>query len=141
MLAEGMLQHHCVGTYIDRVDKGQTAIFHVKGYTLQVQVLDLDWKTHKSRTERVHPLYTPESYYNKDLYEKIDPSHNRALVNAQFRGKFNQSAPQELVDEVNQMLIDFVNAGGFENTSKCEETYKPSHLNRGTVNDMFMLPF
>jgi hypothetical protein len=138
MLAEGMLQHHCVGTYIDRVDKGQTAIFHVKGYTLQVQVLDLDWKTHKSRTERVHPLYTPESYYNKDLYEKIDPSHNRALVNAQFRGKFNQSAPQELVDEVNQMMIDFVNASGFENTSKGEETYNPSLPNTRAVNDMLM---
>jgi hypothetical protein len=138
MLAEGMLQHHCVGTYIDRVDKGETAIFHVKGYTLQVQVLDLDWKTHKSRTERVHPLYMPESYYNKDFYEKIDPSHNRALVNAQFRGKFNEQAPQELVDKVNQMLIDFVNAGGFEKTAKGEETYRLNNLNRGTVNNVLM---
>jgi len=144
MLAEGMLQHHCVGTYIDRVDKGATAIFHVKGFTLQVEVLDLDWKTHKSRTERVHPLYMPESYYNKDLYEKIDPSHNRALVNAQFRGKFNEQAPQELVDEVDQMLIDFVNANGFENTSKGEETYRLNNLNRGNVLmniDAELLPF
>jgi hypothetical protein len=76
----------------------------------------------------------PESYYNKDLYEKIDPSHNRALVNAQFRGKFNQEAPKELMDEVNQMLIDFVNANGFENTAKGEETYRPNNLNRGAVN-------
>jgi hypothetical protein len=138
MLAEGMLQHHCVGTYIDRVDKGQTAIFHVKGYTLQVQVLDLDWKTHKSRTERVHPLYMSESYYNKDLYEKIDPSHDKALVNAQFRGKFNEQAPQELVDEVDQMLIDFVNANGFKNTAKGEETYRLNNFNRGTVNNVLM---
>jgi tryptophanase len=79
-----------------------------------------------------------ETYNNKELYEKIDPSHNRALVNSQFRGKFNQSAPQELVDEVNQMMIDFVNASVFENTSKGEETYNPSLPNTRAVNDMLM---
>lgn len=138
MLAEGMLQHHCVGTYIDQVDKGQTAIFHVKGYTLQLKVIDLNWDTYQSRTERAYPLYMSETYNNKELYEKIDPTHRRALINTQFRGKFNQSAPQELVDEVNQMLIDFVNANGFENTEKGEQTYLPNHDNRGTVNNLLM---
>jgi hypothetical protein len=138
MLAEGMLQHHCVGTYINLVDKGETAIFHVKGYTLQVKVIELNWDTYKSRSEKVHSSYMQETYNNKELYEKIDPSHNRALVNSQFRGKFNQSAPQELVDEVNQMMIDFVNASGFENTSKGEETYNPSLPNTRAVNDMLM---
>jgi hypothetical protein len=79
-----------------------------------------------------------ETYNNKGLYEKIDPSHNKALVNAQFRGKFNEQAPQELVDEVNKMMIDFVNADGFENTAKGEETYHPNYANRGTVNNMLM---
>jgi hypothetical protein len=37
MLIEGMMQDHCVGTYIDRVDRGECAIFHVEGYTLQVK--------------------------------------------------------------------------------------------------------
>lgn len=138
MLGEGMLQHHCVGTYIDQVDRGQTAIFHVKGYTLQLNVLDLNWDTYQSRTEKVHPQHMSETYNNKGLYEKIDPSHKKALLNAQFRGKFNQQAPQELVDEVNKMLIDFVNTNGFENTAKGEETYHQNYTNIDTVNDMLM---
>jgi hypothetical protein len=138
MLGEGMLQHHCVGTYIDQVDKGQSAIFHVKGYTLQVNVLSLNWDTYQSRTEKVHPHHISETYNNKGLYEKIDPSHDKALVNAQFKGKFNEQAPQELVDEVNKMMIDFVNANGFENTAKGEETYHQNYTNIGTVNDMLM---
>lgn len=138
MLAEGMMQHHCVGTYIDQVDRGQSAIFHVKGYTLQLNVIDLNWDTYKSRTEKVHPHHMSETYNNKGLYEKIDPSHNKALVNAQFRGKFNEQAPQELVDEVNKMMIDFINADGFENTAKGEKTYHPNYANRGTVNNMLM---
>jgi hypothetical protein len=144
MLGEGMLQHHCVGTYINQVDKGETAIFHVKGYTLQVKVLSLNWDTYQSRTEKVHPHCISETYNNKRLYEKIDPSHDKALVNAQFRGKFNEQAPQELVDEVDQMLIDFVNANGFKNTANGEETYILNNLNRGNVLmniDAELLPF
>jgi hypothetical protein len=120
------------------VDKGQSAIFHVKGYTLQVNVLSLNWDTYQSRTEKVHPHHISETYNNKGLYEKIDPSHDKALVNAQFRGKFNEQAPQELVDEVDQMLIDFVNANGFKNTAKGEETYRLNNFNRGTVNNVLM---
>jgi hypothetical protein len=140
MLAEGMLQHHCVGTYIDRVDKGQTAIFHVKGFTLQVEVFDLNWKGYYENNENVKTktFYIREHFAYEDHYKKIDPSHKKALINVQFRGKFNQSAPQELVDEVNQMLIYFVNANGFENTTMGEETYRPNNLNRGTVNNLLM---
>jgi hypothetical protein len=141
LLAEGMLQHHCVGTYINRVDKGETAIFHVKGYTLQLQVVELNWDTHKSRTvidKEFHETYISQTYNNKGLYEKIDPSHDKALINAQFKGRFNEQAPKELVDEVNKMLVAFVNANGFENTSKGEESYRSQTLGKGTVNNVLM---
>jgi hypothetical protein len=125
MLREGMLQHHCVGTYINRVENGECAIFHVDGYTLQVKVIGLNWITYRSRGEKVHSGYTPETYNNPDLYENINPIHKKALINSQFRGRFNESAPDELVNRVNDMMINFVNAHGFENTDKGESTYRP----------------
>ena len=146
MLGEGMLQHHCVGTYIDRVDKGETAIFHVKGYTLQVQVIEFDKEMMlsiiKNEKERhgnvIRPILTKSNYWDEKTIKQINSEHKKVLVNAQFRGKFNEQAPQELVDEVNQMLIDFVNAGGFEKTAKGEETYRLNNFNRGTVNNVLM---
>jgi hypothetical protein len=98
----------------------------------------LNWDTYQSRTEKVHPHHISETYNNKGLYEKIDPSHDKALVNAQFRGKFNEQAPQELVDKVNKMMIDFVNADGFENTANGEESYRSQTLGNGTVNNVLM---
>jgi len=120
MLREGMLQNHCVGTYINRVERGECAIFHVNGYTLQVVVGDLDWDGYdfdKRARLRGEPTLYKEGIvgYNRDnYYEQINREHKQALVNAQFRGKYNESAPDELVAKVEQKMIDFVNDYGFE---------------------------
>lgn len=118
MLREGMLQKHCVGTYIQRVENGECAIFHIKGYTLQVQVVDMVESTMNYNGQRVYPNYL------KNLFEKVNPIHKQALQNAQFRGRFNESAPEELVAEVEQMLIDFVNDNGFEKVRDGESSFK-----------------
>jgi hypothetical protein len=37
LIREGMEQNHCVATYIDRVHNGRCGIYHIKGYTLELQ--------------------------------------------------------------------------------------------------------
>ena len=84
MLGEGSMMRHCVGTYIDDVGRGTTAIYHVKGYTLQLgewyydQVIDGEKKTMLS------------------------------LRNLQFRGYKNENAPEELRKEVQECLDAFL---------------------------------
>ena len=105
LLREGMLQHHCVGTYINKVDKGSCAIFHVEGYTLQV---GLGTKTIREPVlDEVRPSF-PVSR-NVEIDE---------LRNLQFRGKFNESAPEELVKEVEAKMRGFLDDGWFEKASK-----------------------
>jgi len=139
MLREGMLQKHCVGTYIKRVDSGKCAIFHVNGYTLEVRIIDLDWETYVSRSERIHNGYISQTYNIKDLYEKIKPFHKKALINVQFRGRFNESAPNELVAEVEQMMIDFVNDNGFEKVERDESSFEVERENKNEFD--MELPF
>jgi hypothetical protein len=84
MLAEGSMMKHCVGTYIDDVEKGTTAIYHVKGYTLQLN----EW-------------------YHDQL---IDGEKKRILTlrNLQFRGYKNENAPKELYGEVKEKIERFL---------------------------------
>jgi len=102
MLAEGSIQKHCVGTYIDSVDGGYSAIYHVKGYTLQLS----------------------EFYFDK----VIDGEKKRilTLINSQFRGYKNESAPEELRDEVSEKIerfiesklyLDYINKDSVENNN------------------------
>lgn len=37
LMREGLVQHHCVGTYSSEVERGICAIYHVKGYTLELR--------------------------------------------------------------------------------------------------------
>jgi len=93
MLAEGMYQNHCVGTYISDVDNGRTAIFHVEGYTLQVSI---------------NTQYTPTLTLGNevsDVNEKYGTRH--ILKRMQFRGRHNADAPQKLVDKVDQIIEEF----------------------------------
>ena len=76
----------------------------------------------------------------KNLFEKVNPIHKQALQNAQFRGRFNESAPEELVAEVEQMMIDFVNDNGFEKVRDGETTFKPVKRQHQNEFDMAM-PF
>ena len=131
MLKEGMLQNHCVGTYISKVMRGECAIFHVDGYTLEVQPkrfdknmltrvlaieLEADEKRYKNLTYHIIPMERTiiVDGIPQPFIEGLGEEYSMCLINAQFRGKHNQSAPKELVDMVNQKLIDFVNRGELE---------------------------
>lgn len=36
MAQEGMMQHHCVGGYVDKVNRGSCVIYHIEGYTAEI---------------------------------------------------------------------------------------------------------
>jgi len=38
VLNEGIIQNHCVGTYIDKVNRGESAIYSVDGHTLELGI-------------------------------------------------------------------------------------------------------
>lgn len=123
MLREGMLQNHCVGTYIDKVEQGKCAIYHVDGYTLQVKIGELNWDNEGEGIIRGLESHIRPNYYRPEYYDIFDESRKFILINSQFRGRHNENAPKELVGKVEQMMIDFVNADGFERLNKKE--YKP----------------
>lgn len=104
MLIEGMMQDHCVGTYIDKVNRGECAIFHVDGYTLQVGM-----KPKKMEIIRTAPP-PPDDDLDRPMMKVsqhvVTETYNE-LVNMQFRGKHNCDAPKELVESVNKMLSDY----------------------------------
>lgn len=83
MLGEGMMQNHCVGTYINKVNNGECAIFHIEGYTLEVKY-GTYWD------DRGHKMSTDKKFY----------------VN-QFRGRHNASVPKELDSAVKEMVEEF----------------------------------
>lgn len=106
MLIEGSTNKHCVGTYIDSVDSGRCAIYHINGYTLQLT----------------------ELYYDQNVNgEKI---RGLTLRNAQFRGYKNENAPIELFDEVEEkidrfkeskLFLDYINAETKDDKSDKDE--------------------
>lgn len=108
MLAEGMIQNHCVGTYINKVEKGQCAIYHVDGYTLELS-------------------HVTESFKVKESFEGGIPQYRnvekKVLKNVQFRGKYNADAPKELNDRVNRMLIDFMVSKEMELAEENDKSY------------------
>lgn len=77
LIAEGLMQNHCVGTYSQLVDAGNSAIYHIGGYTLDLR-FGYDYRVKGNR-----------------------------LYLAQFRGQSNIEAPQHLKDEVNKLLEEF----------------------------------
>ena len=85
ILYEGMMQKHCVGTYISKIDDGRAGIYHIEGYTLE-----LNFNLVYVHTNAIQS-YTKGSY----------------LINNQFRGKFNKTAPAALIKEVNDKIISF----------------------------------
>lgn len=88
LLREGMMQKHCVGTYINKVDNGHAGIYHVQGYTLELNY------------HKISGVYDTE----KNEWVK---SHYPYLSNIQFRGKFNKNAPMELRNEVEEKILAF----------------------------------
>lgn len=88
LLYEGMTQKHCVGTYISRVDSGNSGIYHISGYTLELNF------------NKIFGCYNKET----DGYIKTQGSY---LKNVQFRGRLNINAPLALVTEVEDKLLRF----------------------------------
>jgi hypothetical protein len=135
MLAEGMIQNHCVGTYIDRVDRGDCAIYHVEGYTLQV--------TMGENIETVREM-PEESLFGEGRVVLPQTKHVRVKYfrNSQFRGRHNESAPAELVKRVEAMMLAFKEDKMFDKID--ENGYLPNHENRGSnlaFLDNMELPF
>jgi hypothetical protein len=88
LLREGMMQKHCVGTYINKVDNGHSGIYHIQGYTLELCYI------------KISGLYDTEANeWSRTQYQY--------LSNVQFRGKFNKNAPMELRNEVEEKLLAF----------------------------------
>jgi hypothetical protein len=129
MLMEGMFQKHCVGTYINDVDKGNSAIFHVKGYTLQLSV--------EENREIVREVPRPQIFGNGNIV--IPESRviiSMKLVNKQFRGKNNKNAPSELVQEVQEMVDAFGSQYDFYANEE-DNNYRPNNSNR--ANDLHQI--
>lgn len=121
MLAEGMIQNHCVGTYINKVEKGQCAIYHVDGYTLELSHITETFKV-KESFEGGIPQY-------RNLEKKV-------LKNVQFRGKYNAEASKELNDRVNRMLIDFMVSKEMELAEENDKTYLIKYSNNNNYHQV-----
>jgi hypothetical protein len=80
LMAEGMLQNHCVSTYISSIDNGSCAIYHIDGYTLELQF---------------------------NAYDSIFENEVKGLKLAQFRGLRNKSAPEDLTSRVLSVIKEF----------------------------------
>ncbi len=90
VLYEGMTQKHCVATYIKKIDDGGAGIYHIGGYTLELNYRSLS-------------SYRIGSGNNF----KTVGTENRYLELNQFRGKYNCSAPAELQIEVQEKILAF----------------------------------
>jgi len=113
MLIEGMIQDHCVGTYITEVERGRCAIFHVDGYTLQVGIGTQTIREPEKMEigPNGNPIRIPQTR-NVEIKE---------LKNLQFRGKHNNAAPPELVARVNAELKRFGTEGMFDTINEVFE--------------------
>ncbi len=81
LLLEGMMQNHCVGTYINRVNSGNCAIYHVDGYTLQLEI--------------------------KKEISQNSGDEVKSLIRIQFKGKHNYEASDELKAYVDAKIKEF----------------------------------
>ena len=102
LIREGQTQRHCVATYIDSVDSGSCGIYHVEGYTLQIQ--------------KPYRYKIPQSrLVNGELVRDVPPKpENEPLVINQFKGLNNNEAPLEIRTKVQQKLDEFNLLSNFE---------------------------
>lgn len=99
VLYEGMTQKHCVATYINKIDNGGSGIYHINGYTLELNHRQLS------------------SYGFGDNFKTVN-TQNRYLELNQFRGKYNCNTPAELQIEVQEKILAFNKA--LANAYKCD---------------------
>lgn len=114
MLYEGLKQRHCVGSYIDRVEKGECVIFHVEGYTLQVSTEKVYGDTkHWVSVSNVGNFNNPiplEDLLKKEYHHKfgdIEGKMMMRLVRKQFKGLANENASRELMAKVDTIMGEY----------------------------------
>ena len=122
MLIEGMVQNHCVGTYIERVNKGECAIYHVKGFTLQLAL--------KLRLIK-------QDEYGEEIINNSKRQHYFEIK--QFKGHHNQNASLELHAEVQNIIDEFAKENLFEVITDSSELDIPSKAFNGFGDEE--LPF
>ena len=96
LLIEGMIQNHCVGTYISRVNKGECAIYNVDGYTLQLMIGDF---LVDRPNERVSDFTDKQTLSRLNTFKK--------LYIAQFKGKYNSNVPNDVLTSVIKIIDTF----------------------------------
>ena len=119
MLVEGVRQSHCVGGYIDKVERGECAIFHIEGFTLQVGIERVAKIPNKFTTsvsisgndisqEAIDRMLLHDA--NQQMREGDEkPKMYFTFKNLQFRGHKNCDPPAELVQRVNTILSSYAN--------------------------------
>ena len=154
MLTEGLQNRHCVGTYIDGVDRGDYAIYSINGFTLQLQTYEVDFNSPQKTNRYTNDEYTYyrlTSYGNRNKHniqqsrnindvEKYDKSITRIIVNNQFKGYKNSTPPDELVNEVNNKLIEYSNAKRLELFDNKEDLMEKGYESLFN-DDNVLLPF
>lgn len=117
LLYEGMTQKHCVATYISKVDKGSAGIFHIEGYTLELN-------------------YHVISTYTFGPEKCLSTTKNRYLQNIQFRGKYNKEAPLKLKIAVEEKILAFNKALANAHKSESDMEILISHKPKVRMYDV-----
>jgi hypothetical protein len=118
LISEGRNMNHCVGTYIEKVDNGECAIYDVNDYTLQLTVLEFkEINVNSNYINCYNAVLKDADIHKKRLRSNYNitstPEHDKLikhgiwLHNNQFKGRFNKSAPNELYKEVEKKLLEF----------------------------------
>lgn len=140
MLVEGVRQNHCVGSYIDKVQRGECAIFHVDGFTLQVKIEKSVLaasngfvKISENNGQTLNLIQNTEEMTKALLFKEftdrfgsnVEPKNMYMMRNIQFRGLRNSTPPPELVDKVNKLLFDYSFTQEFQDLMEKKVTLDP----------------
>lgn len=83
LIAEGRIMRHCVGSYANNVNAGESGIFRIEGHTLELSYRT-NWNT-----------------------ETKTITHKKELMVNQLKGVSNQDAPKDLHDGIMIMVDTF----------------------------------
>jgi hypothetical protein len=103
VVAEGMLRKHCVGTYIDKIEKGICGIYSIGGYTLELRYVN------NRENENLDEIMSNISSVIKFDYSLVGGLKRDILYIRQFRGYNNIDAPIELYEDVWDKVVEFMN--------------------------------
>lgn len=101
LLYEGYVMKHCVGTYINKVNNGTVGIYHIDGYTFEMDVRNVSINLNSRN------IYENKSYDNYNSWINKDSKFVFGLRIIQYRGSYNVLAPFTLFDKVFSKVIEF----------------------------------